>query len=98
MKICHVITRLILGGAQENTLLTVIGQQRNPRYRVTLLCGIDAQKRAPQERPAQHRPVMRETGEAGLAVVRTKAAFAQPAKRKVFADHVRDGVIEADSA
>lgn len=25
LKICHVITRMILGGAQENTLLTVIG-------------------------------------------------------------------------
>ena len=23
MKICHVITRLIVGGAQENTLLTI---------------------------------------------------------------------------
>jgi len=36
-----VITRLILGGAQENTLLTVIGQQRNPAFRVTLLAGVD---------------------------------------------------------
>lgn len=25
LKICHIITRMILGGAQENTLLTVIG-------------------------------------------------------------------------
>jgi glycosyltransferase involved in cell wall biosynthesis len=41
VRVLHVITRLILGGAQENTLLTVIGQHRNPRYRVTLLCGID---------------------------------------------------------
>ncbi len=41
IRVLHVITRLILGGAQENTLLTVIGQHRNPRYRVTLLCGID---------------------------------------------------------
>ena len=41
LRILHVITRLILGGAQENTLLTVIGQQRRPRYRVTLLSGID---------------------------------------------------------
>jgi glycosyltransferase involved in cell wall biosynthesis len=41
VRILHVITRLILGGAQENTLLTVIGQQANPRYRVTLLCGVD---------------------------------------------------------
>lgn len=26
MKICHVITRMIVGGAQENTLLSIIGQ------------------------------------------------------------------------
>lgn len=41
IRVLHVITRLILGGAQENTLLTVIGQQGNPRYDVTLLAGID---------------------------------------------------------
>src|SRR5262245_36436750 len=41
VRVLHVITRLILGGAQENTLYTVIGQQRNPRYRVTLLAGVD---------------------------------------------------------
>ena len=41
VRTLHVITRLIQGGAQENTLLTVIGQHRNPRYRVSLLCGID---------------------------------------------------------
>lgn len=39
--IAHVITRLILGGAQENTLLTVIGQQRNPAFDVTLVIGAD---------------------------------------------------------
>jgi glycosyltransferase involved in cell wall biosynthesis len=39
--VLHVITRLIVGGAQENTLLTVIGQQADPRFRVTLLSGID---------------------------------------------------------
>ena len=33
VRVLHVITRLILGGAQENTLLTVSGQHRNPRYR-----------------------------------------------------------------
>jgi glycosyltransferase involved in cell wall biosynthesis len=41
LRVLHVITRLILGGAQENTLFTVIGQQKNPAYRVTLLAGID---------------------------------------------------------
>ncbi|HET7746016.1 MAG TPA: glycosyltransferase, partial [Vicinamibacteria bacterium] len=41
VRVLHVITRLILGGAQENTLLTVIGQQTNPRYDVTRRAGID---------------------------------------------------------
>jgi glycosyltransferase involved in cell wall biosynthesis len=41
IRILHVITRLILGGAQENTLLTVIGQQAQPGVKVTLLAGID---------------------------------------------------------
>lgn len=41
MRVLHVITRLILGGAQENTLLTVLGQQRDPRFKVSLLVGLD---------------------------------------------------------
>ena len=41
LRILHVITRLIVGGAQENTLLTAIGQHRTPGFRVTLLAGID---------------------------------------------------------
>lgn len=39
VRVLHVITRLILGGAQENTLFTVIGQQKDPRFAVTLLSG-----------------------------------------------------------
>ncbi|OFW01653.1 MAG: hypothetical protein A3I61_03400 [Acidobacteria bacterium RIFCSPLOWO2_02_FULL_68_18] len=41
MRVVHIITRLILGGAQENTLYTAIGQHRDPRFDVTLLCGVD---------------------------------------------------------
>ena len=41
LRVLHVITRLILGGAQENTLYTAIGQHRTPGLRVTLLAGID---------------------------------------------------------
>jgi glycosyltransferase involved in cell wall biosynthesis len=41
IKVAHVITRLILGGAQENTLYTAIGQHRDPRFDVTLICGVD---------------------------------------------------------
>lgn len=39
MHVVHIITRLILGGAQENTLLTVEDQQRDYGDRVTLLAG-----------------------------------------------------------
>ena len=38
MKICHVITRLILGGAQENTILTCEGLERRG-HEVTLITG-----------------------------------------------------------
>jgi glycosyltransferase involved in cell wall biosynthesis len=38
MKIVHIITRMILGGAQENTLLTCIGQQKRG-HEVILITG-----------------------------------------------------------
>ena len=38
LKICHFITRMIVGGAQENTLLTVIGQIEKG-HEVTLITG-----------------------------------------------------------
>jgi glycosyltransferase involved in cell wall biosynthesis len=41
IRVVHIITRLILGGAQENTLYTAIGQHHDPRFDVTLLCGVD---------------------------------------------------------
>jgi glycosyltransferase involved in cell wall biosynthesis len=39
VKVVHIITRLILGGAQENTILTVEGLQKHPDYKVTLISG-----------------------------------------------------------
>ncbi|MDD2715518.1 MAG: glycosyltransferase family 4 protein [Candidatus Wallbacteria bacterium] len=39
IKVLHIITRLILGGAQENTLLTIEGLQKTDRYDVRLLTG-----------------------------------------------------------
>lgn len=39
LKVAHIITRLILGGAQENTLLTVEGQQHDWGDEVTLITG-----------------------------------------------------------
>jgi glycosyltransferase involved in cell wall biosynthesis len=38
MKICHVITRMIVGGAQENTLLTIIGHIQKG-HEVVLITG-----------------------------------------------------------
>ena len=40
-RVVHIITRLILGGAQENTVSTAIGQHRDPRFDVTVVCGVD---------------------------------------------------------
>ena len=39
MRIVHVITRLIIGGAQENTLLTVDGLHHHYHDDVTLITG-----------------------------------------------------------
>ena len=39
MKITHVITRLIVGGAQENTVATVLGLRQKPGVEVNLISG-----------------------------------------------------------
>jgi len=39
VRVLHVITRMILGGAQENTLLSVEGLHRMPEYEVDLATG-----------------------------------------------------------
>jgi glycosyltransferase involved in cell wall biosynthesis len=39
MRVTHVITRLIVGGAQENTVATVLGLARKPEIEVALLSG-----------------------------------------------------------
>lgn len=41
IRVLHIITRMIVGGAQENTLLSVEGLDRLPGYEVTLCSGID---------------------------------------------------------
>ena len=41
IRVLHIITRLIVGGAQENTLLSVEGLDRRDGYEVTLLTGVD---------------------------------------------------------
>ena len=39
MRITHVITRLIIGGAQENTVASVLGLRAKPGLSVRLLSG-----------------------------------------------------------
>lgn len=39
IKVAHIITRMIIGGAQENTLYTVEGLMANSAYDVTLISG-----------------------------------------------------------
>ena len=39
MRVTHIITRLIVGGAQENTVATVLGLRRKPGIEVHLLSG-----------------------------------------------------------
>jgi glycosyltransferase involved in cell wall biosynthesis len=39
MRVIHVITRLIIGGAQENTVATVLGLQSYPGLQVSLVAG-----------------------------------------------------------
>ena len=39
MRVAHVITRLVVGGAQENTIDTVLGLHRRPGIEVELLSG-----------------------------------------------------------
>jgi glycosyltransferase involved in cell wall biosynthesis len=39
VRVIHVITRLIVGGAQENTIATVLGLRAEPGFRVGLIAG-----------------------------------------------------------
>jgi glycosyltransferase involved in cell wall biosynthesis len=39
MRVTHVITRLVIGGAQENTVASVLGLRRRPEFQVSLISG-----------------------------------------------------------
>lgn len=41
IKVAHIITRMIIGGAQENTLYTVLELQKDTNYDVSLITGIE---------------------------------------------------------
>ena len=40
MRVTHVITRLIVGGAQENTVASVLGLRQKPGLEVSLISGL----------------------------------------------------------
>jgi glycosyltransferase involved in cell wall biosynthesis len=39
MRVTHVITRLVIGGAQENTVASVLGLRHRPEFQVNLISG-----------------------------------------------------------
>lgn len=64
-RVLHIITRMIVGGAQENTLLSVVGLDAMPEYDVTLISGIDKGKEGEllsQARETSHLIVLPEMG------------------------------------
>lgn len=65
VRVLHIITRMIVGGAQENTLLSVEGLDAMPEYDVTLVSGIDKGKEGEllsRARETTHLIVLREMG------------------------------------
>ena len=68
IKVLHLITRLDKGGSAENTLLTVLGLNKN-RYEVLLAKGSSTESQmSPQERMEVHRS-MRAAQSAGVRVI-----------------------------
>jgi glycosyltransferase involved in cell wall biosynthesis len=65
IRVLHIITRMIVGGAQENTLLSVVGLDAMPEYDVTLLSGVDEGREGEllsQARETTHLIVLPEMG------------------------------------
>ena len=46
IRVLHIITRMIVGGAQENTLLSVEGLDKMPEYEVHFISGVRASQAA----------------------------------------------------
>lgn len=56
MRVTHVITRLIVGGAQENTIATVLGLRRKPGIEVRLASGPTGGPEGSLEPAVRHYP------------------------------------------
>ena len=66
IRVLHIITRMIVGGAQENTLLSVVGLDAMREYDVTLISGIDKGREGEmlsQARQTSHLIVLPEMGD-----------------------------------
>ncbi|PYI81610.1 MAG: glycosyl transferase group 1 [Verrucomicrobia bacterium] len=56
MQVIHVITRLIVGGAQENTIASVLGLRRKPALEVSLVSGPSTGPEGSLETEVAHLP------------------------------------------
>jgi glycosyltransferase involved in cell wall biosynthesis len=56
MRVTHVITRLIVGGAQENTVSSVLGLQQKPGLKVDLISGPSLGREGSLEKWLSHSP------------------------------------------
>src|SRR5882757_5760108 len=56
MRVTHVITRLIVGGAQENTVASVLGLRQKPGVEVDLISGPTTGSEGSLESQFQHAP------------------------------------------
>src|SRR5438105_13864267 len=61
MRITHVITRLIVGGAQENTLASVLGLRKKPGLNIELISGPAAGPEGSLERLLPAEPALLQT-------------------------------------
>ena len=56
MRVTHIITRLVIGGAQENTLATINGLRAKPGVEVKLISGpTTGPEGSPTRTPGQRR-------------------------------------------
>lgn len=56
MRVTHIITRLIVGGAQENTVSSVLGLQRKPGLEIDLISGPTTGPEGSLESAFAHQP------------------------------------------
>jgi len=68
VRVLHIITRLIVGGAQENTLLSVEGLGKMTEYDVVLMTGIDKGREGELLSRARHTTKLLGVPELGRAI------------------------------